>query len=447
MRAVLDSGTIRLMLPLLALLSTAHAADLPDLLVVGVHDPALIGDAGNVAASRLTEVLDDSGKVDALGPTEVSKRIRGREAIVLESFGLGQGRERLKEARLLYDRAQVEEARPVVEEAVGLLRKGLSVSTSTRELHESLVLLGMVRIALGEEKGAVGAFRKAATLDVSRELDAVNYPPRVIELYNDARAELAKKEPGTLAIQTSVGASVFVDGRAVGAAPLNEVAVVPGEHFVLVRAVGGAAAFQAVTVAPGEALVLDLALQTQGLGTPEEEAAGRSRQIRDLYRSIGEYDDRGAVLIAGRLADGSVGLQIYSPISGNFSRVLSGDAGDDPVGALCDLAPTVAGYLAENGDVRADRVGAQVLGLDVGSNSVLAGLLFDPPSESSGDPTVAPQVVQKGVPWWVWAGTGAVVVGAGATVAAVVLSQPGEEEPGPDEVDPNQGSILFGPMP
>lgn len=437
------------MLALCLLVPLVLAGDAPDVLVVGVHVPTLMGEAAHSAASRVEKALDESGKVDGLSPIEVSRRIRGRESIVLESFAMGPGRERLKEARLLYDRAQIDEAGPVVEEAISMLSGGMAVSTATRELHEALVLLGMTKIAMGDEKSASTSFRRAATLGVERELDPVNYPPRVIELYNAARAEIAKKSPARVTVQTSIGANVFIDGKDLGASPTGEIALVPGEHFVLVRASGGAARFQTITVTPGEQRVVDVALQTQGLGNSASDPSGRSRQIRDLYRAMGDYDDRGTLLLAGSISADQVGVQLYSPTSGNFSRSVTGEAGDDPVDAICELLPTLLGYLAESGDIRADRVGAQVLPLDIGANTVLSGLLVDPPpiNESAPNTTV---VDKKGVPWWVWAGTGALVAGAGAGVAVVALSSPdngggnGNTEP---PVDQDQGTIVVGPIP
>ncbi|MBM4389653.1 MAG: hypothetical protein FJ090_00915 [Deltaproteobacteria bacterium] len=429
-----------MLLPLL--LGRALAASTPDVLVVGVHVPGLVGEAANQAAAQLEEVLDASGKAEGVAPVEVSKRILGRESIVLEAFALGPGRERLREARLLYDRAQIDDAGPVVDEAITMLSRGMAVATNTRELHEALLLSGMTRLATGNEIGASEQFRRAAILDIARELDRVNYPPRVIELYDGARADVAKKAPAKVSVLTSVGATVFVDGNEIGAAPTGAISLVPGEHFVLARAAGGGARFTVVTVAPGEERVVDVALQTQGLGTPMPDNAGRSRQIRDLYRALGEFGDKGTVLLAGQLHDGQVGVQLYSPASGNFSRVVTGEAGDNAVVAIAGLVPRVVGYLAESGDIRADRVGAQVLTLDIGANPVLAGMLFDPPPIGESTTTVVAE--QKGVPWWVWAGTGAVVAGAGVTVA-VVLGNDGAGEGSTD--DPDQGTIVLGPVP
>jgi tetratricopeptide (TPR) repeat protein len=427
-----------MLLPLLV--AAALAEDKPDLLVVGVHLAGTLGAAAQEAAERATETLDRAGTVEALGPNDVSRRISGREALVLESFALGPGRQRLKDAQLLYDRANVEEALPEAEDAVALLQRGMEVSTSARELHDAWVLLGMIRVALGDDKAASSAFRKAAALDVARELDAVNFPPRVIELYDGARGDLVKKSPATCHIQTSVGARVYLDGKDLGTAPVESVRLVPGDHYLLVRAAGGASRFESVSVTAGESRVVDVALESKGLGTALADNPGRSRQVKDLYRALGEYDDKTAILIAGSLPGGQVGAQLYAPLSGNFSRVVTAEAGDDPLGSLLDLLPTVGGYLSERGDVRADRVGAQVLPLDIGTNAVLAGLLLDPPALDSGPTTTT--VVRSGVPWWVWAGTGAVVAGAG-TAVAVVLTQ--DQSAPPSETD--QGTIVLGPMP
>ena len=431
------------MLLSLCLASLAWAGEKPEVLVVGVHLSDVGGDAATEAAKRLGEALGEKGTVKVLGPSEVSEVIRGRENLIVETFALGPGRERLREAQLFYDRAQVEDALPVAEDAVASLQRGMAVSTTIRDLLDAHVLLGMTRNALGDGKGAATSFRAAATLDVARELDPVNYPPQIIELYNAARADVAKKTPAKVSVQTSVGATIFVDGVDRGTAPMRQLGLVPGEHYVLVRAAGGAARFEAILVGPGDDRVIDAALETQALGQADDNGPGRSSQVRDLYRALGDYDDKRVVLIAGELLSDLVGIQLYSPISGNFSRALTADPGDDPIGALVDLVPTVGGYVTESGDIRADRVGAQVLSLDIGSNTVLANLLFDPPPPKERAGTVT-TVVKSTVPWWIWAGTGVALAGAGATVA-VVLS--GSQEPEPDPADPDQGSIVFGPIP
>lgn len=383
----------------------------PQVVVVGLHVPGRVGELPGDDAERLTRVLDATGRVDALAPAEVGRRIAGREALILDDYALGPGRAKLKEGRVLYDRALPDQAIPALESAARLLSAGLAQSADARELHEALTLLGMAQVGAGDEAAARAAFRRSATLDPARQLDTVNYPPRVIELFDAVRREVAQVSPGHVAVTASAQATVFVDGREIGPAPNADIPLVAGEHFVLVRGEGGAAHFQAVTLQPGGRASVDAILRAGGVGEASADASGRGRQTRDLYASVGRYTDRAVVLLGGLTPSGQVALQLYSPGSGNFSRALTAEAGDDPVGALIDLAPAVVGYLNENGELRADRVSTQIIALDVSTNPVLAGLLYEP-----GAAQVA-TVSRKGVKWYVWAGVGLAAAGGGATAA------------------------------
>ena len=417
-----------------ALLLNPALAAAPRAYVVGLHVPGLMGEAPSEAADALTKALDATGKVDALGPTETSKVISGREALILDGYALGPGQARLQEGRILYDRAQPDQAIEVLKDAAEQLAAGLAVSTDVRSLHEALMLLGVSYVGLGDEDSARVAFRRSAILDPSRELDAVNYPPSVVALFNEVRASVAREASGRISVNSSTDAEVFVDGKSRGAVSDTPIVLVPGTHHVLVRAANGASQFESLVLKPGGSAKIDALLEQRSVGVAAEDTSGRVRQTRDLYKAVGQYVSGGLVVFGGVTAKGDVALQLYSPASGNFSKILTADAGDDPVGAILDLAPALVAYIGENGDVRSDRVGGTVCALDVGSNDVLAGLLYDPPKAS-----VAQDNARSGPKWYVWAGIGAAVVGGGAAATAVALSS--GEDPGP------QGTISFGPVP
>lgn len=425
----------------LALLAQAARAAGPELLVVGVHAPGLVGEPAEAAGRRLGEALDDTGKVDGISPDEVRTRIAGREALVLDTFALGPGRDQLREGRVLYDRAQPDQAIPVLEEAASQLAAGLASTSDARDLHEALTLLGLAHAGLGNEAAARAAFRRSVALDPARQLDPVNYPPQIVSLHEAVRTTATAEPPGLLIVSAPAGARVWVDGReAPGVA--TQLKLVPGEHHVLVRAADGASAFSMLPLAAGERRVVEPDLSPRALGRPAADASGRSRQTRELYRAIGQYTDRDPVLLAGVLGSGQVAVQIYAPASGNFSRALTAEAGDDAVAALVDLLPAAVAFLGENGDIRSDRVSPQVVGLDVSQNDVLAEMLFEPrpvaPGGAGGAGGVSP-VARKGPPWYLWAGLGAVVAGGGVATA-VILTQPGA---GPGD----SGTITFGPIP
>lgn len=414
------------------------SAALPELVVVGVHDPSLSPSAAAAAADRLAKAIDETGKVDAQAPSEVRTDIAGRETLILDTFALGPGRDALKEGKVLYDRAQPDQAIPSLEQAARLLAAGLAISTDTRDLHEALTLLGLANAGLGNVPAAKAAFRRSAVLDPTRQLDPVNYPPQIVSMYEEVRKAALGETQAKITINAPKGATAWLDGRQV-LDTASDISIPAGDHYLMVRAETGEADFQALSLKPGEVKGVITTLRPRAVGQPAADGAGRSRQTRDLYRSIGQYVDRDPVLLAGILPNGQVALQIYAPASGNFSKALTADAGGDAVGAMNDLLPSLLGFLGENGDVKSDRVSPQVVSLDVSANPVLAQMLFDPQpvvvATSGPDVTTGP-TEKKGAPWYLWAGIGAVVVGGGTT-AGVLLATGGGDN----------GTIELGPIP
>jgi len=414
--------------------SSAALAAGPELVVVGLHVPGLTGAAADAAATRLTEAFDATGKVDALAPAEVRSRLAGREDLILDSFALGPGRDALREGKILYDRAQPDQAIPVLEQATRQLASGLATSTDVRDLHDALTLLGLANAGLGNEAAARQAFRRSVALNPARQLDAVNYPPQIVALYAEVRSQAAAEPPATLSVRAPAGATLWVDGLQ---ATAGDLPMVPGEHHVLLRGADGTAAFETVTLAAGEKRTFAPTLSARAIGRPAGDNAGRTRQTRDLYRSIGQYTDRDLVLVVGTSGT-QVALQVYAPASGNFSKALVSEANNDPIGALVALVPAAAGFLTESGDIRSDRVSPQILPFDISSNAVLTSLLLEPATPGSSPSTTA-RADRKGAPWYLWAGLGALVAGGGAT-AAVLLTADGGDTGG-------NGTITFGPIP
>lgn len=415
------------------LLASVAFAAVPEIVVVGGHLPGVNGNPADNAAIRFAEALDATGKVDGLTPDEVGARFAGRQNLILDALALGPGRDSLREGKILYDRAQPEQAIPVLEQATRQLATGLAGSTDVSLLHDALTLLGLAHAGLGNDAAARQAFGRSVTLDPSRQLDAVNHPPQIVALYTEVRTAAVAQASATLTVTAPAGASLWVDGRE---APEGDLTLVAGEHYVFVRAADGATGFETLTLASGETRSLSLKLSPRAVGQPAAEPSGRSRQTRDLYRSIGQYTDRDSVLVAGVTSDGQVGLQVYSPVSGNFSRALTAEAGTDPVSALLDLVPAVVAFLTETGDIKSDRVSPQVIALDVSSNAVLEKLLFDrraPVAAPAAGPVAGNE--RKTLPWQLWAGIGAVVVAGSVTTGAIVAA------------NADHGTVTIGPLP
>lgn len=419
---------------LMLLAGDALAAKRAEVAVVGVHVSGVDDASAVEVAGRLSEALEATGKIDAVSPGEVRGRLAGKESLVVDGIFLGPGRQNLAEGKVLYERAEFENAIPVLQEASKQLNAGMVGATETKDLIDALLLLGLANASIGNTADAKAAFRQVVTLEPSRELDSVNYPPKFVAMFDAVRSEVRGQPGATLVVQApDPEADVYVDGRASGKVPATIEGLPPGEHTVLVSGKGGKRSFSRETLSAGDNKVYEAKLDARSLVEPGVTAAERSRQTRQLYVSLGAHAATGLLVLGGQVADDQVALQLYEPRTGNFSQTLTAPVGQDPVAAMLDLVPSAATWLTEDGTLRADRVSTSVAPLNVDSNVLLSSILLDP------EPLVSVVTVTKGLPWYAWAGIATVAAGGAATAAVLLVAD--------DPVDPNQGTIIVGPIP
>jgi hypothetical protein len=413
----------------------AWAARGAEVAVAGVHVEGQSDDQALGNAEAIIKALDGASGVVAVPPGELRSRLSGRESLVVEGAFLGNGRDRLEEGRLLYDRADLAAAIPVLDDAVEALTGGLAGAPDTKDLVDALVLLGLSHLFTGDPAGATGAFERVVVLDPTRELDPVNYPPKAVQFFTDVRRRVLDAKPAELFVEMPGDARLYVDGKQ---SLSTAVELPPGPHYVLVEGAEGQRAFQAVVLEAGARKRLKMQLHRAALARAGSTPEARAEQTARLYSSLGRHAGTGLILVAGETPDGEVALQLYEPRTGNFSKAVTAESDGDPVGSLVDLVPVLAGYVSEQGTLRADRVSPRTVALDVSANPLLASMLLDP------EPIVETVTVTRDTPWYVWAGVAALAAG-GAATAAILLTQEGE----PDE-DPTQkttGVIVIGPMP
>jgi len=415
--------------------ATAEAARRPEVAVIGVHVDGQDLAASELAGNTLGTALEDTAKVDVLELDDIRVRLAGREPLVLEAAFLGPGRARLEEGRVLYERADFEPAADVLSTAIPALEDGCLGTTDIKDLLDALLLLGLARFGLGEPDAAAVPWARLVELDPNRQLDPVNYPPKVVQGFEEVRQQVLGRDRGALVIDAPEGATVVVDGLKTDERTLK---LPPGTHFVVVQDEEGGRQADRVDIAAGRKMVWSAALQTRISG-------GGEGQAELLYRSLGEHLEVDLVLVAGAVGGGQVGMQLYEPRTGSFSKVVKLDMGDDPVGSLSDGMPTLANYLSDAGTLRPDRVDRKVLPVDLATNTLLTDVLLDPV------PIGEIREITKAAPWYLWAGV-AVAAAGGAAGLAIALQpdetpQPtgnggGSDDPGP-AVDPNQGVILI----
>jgi len=418
------------MLPLLLIASSLHAAALPEVALVGLHIDGVTTDQARQAIAALERSLEDTGRVTVVSYDEVARRIDGREDIIVSDAFLGPAKALLDEGRVLYERASPDQAIPVLEDAVKAFNATMAYTTENRSLIEALLLLGFANIVMGDEDTARRAFGRVVLMDPSRVLDEINYAPRIVNFFAGVREDVLAHGYGSIEVLTPLpGAEVYVDGRRMGVTPMVAEQLPVGRHFLAVVGADGYRTFGMVEIQPDHRGSARVSLEDRDLARPDDSERGRARQTEQLYRSLGEYLETDAILLAGMDETGEMGLQLYARHTGAFSKILHTDPSDAPYEAAADLAPALVGYLTPTGDLRADRVSPSVLAMDVSSNDLLADLLLNPQPKW--------ELVEGGEGksrWYLWAGAGVLAAG-GATAATLALTADSENRN-------NQGTIV-----
>jgi hypothetical protein len=398
-----------------------------EVVVVGAHIAGQTEGEHRRTADKLVSVIERQRGLTAVPPDEVRSRIRGRGEQILDQALTGAGRQLLAEGRMFFEQADLEQARQKLNAALEHLRGAMAGTTDSRPFIDALLLLGMVNISMGDEDAARQAYKSVLRLDPARELDTVHYPPKVVALFDEVRDAVLAAPRATLQIVVAdPQARVYVDGRRRGVGGASVTDLITGPHYVLVSSDAGYRSYAEVDVSPGAAKKITSKLHRRFVGRPHRDVAMRAGQVADMYRAVGDRVTVGLVLMAGETQSGMVGVQIFEPRTGNFSRVLSAPVDGDAASALMGLVRRVNTFVNDNGGLRSDQVGRQVLSMDIGSNSVLAEVLLDARDESQralppmadSDPYV-PAAQRPRRPWYVWAGVG--VLAAGATGAAFAL--------------------------
>jgi hypothetical protein len=422
------------------------AAAAPTLAVVGVHQAELSIEQQEQAVAQLVASIDTSGKADAWTLAELHTAISGREEVALREGLLGEGRRQFAEARNAYNQASWADAADGFRGAISALERSIPGSNTTRELWEAYVYLGASQLQSEAGADASASFQAALALAPGRQPDAALFPPDVTQAYDAAR-RLLEPAATTLTVGGDPGAAatVYLDGEARGTAPATLTGVLPGKHYVNLRASSGTA-FAEVYIPPMESgaapapVQVDIPLGAPSLGAAEDTAGARGRQNAAFYRALGQQARADYVLVAG--VDGStLSLQLYARGTDTFSKVtevpVTGTADDEAVAAV----PLLLNAIGPDGNLPAANTSPTSGSFLIGTNPVVAKLLLQPetyaPASTAGDggPSAGPS---KGLLIGGIVG-GAVVVGGAVAVTAVLLG--GDAEP-----EPAQGTVTVGPF-
>ena len=405
--------------------------------IIGLHVDGVPSDRALTDVGLLERIANRTGSVQVIGPVELSQRLDGREALVLEHFLLASGRKALDEGRRLFERASPNEAIPYLEKAIQSFEQGIAAGAENRYLLEGLLLLGQARAAAGEREGALTAFERVVEIDALLELDTVNYPPKTVQIFEEARVRALGMGTGAVMVNThEPGARVWLDGRDVGKTPVTVDPVVTGEHSLVVQGADGRRMMERIRVEADRDTDVLARLDEFLLAPAAAGMKARSTQVRWLYRALGEHLQADLVLIGGQTPDGQIRMQLYVPKTDRLSKSVSVHAGEDPYASAARVLPDLLGFVRANGDLEADRVSAKALPLHVDTNPVLTRVLFE--VQSVQDPVIV-DTPSGSSDWVIWTGAG--VLGAVGVAGISTLVFSGEDE------GRYRGTVVVGPLP
>ncbi|MBT3218245.1 MAG: hypothetical protein HN348_04085 [Proteobacteria bacterium] len=433
-----------MLIGLFLLIGEAMSANLPQIVVVGIHDKELDADDQRRAVRDLGRAIENSKKAHAIAGDDFVRLISRREDFILRNAFVAPGLRLLADGRLLYNQAQAQEAIDVFYQSIEVMGDAMAVVDARDDLWETWVYLGTAHYSIDEEGDCRRAFSAAVAVNDKRDLDPSRFPPYLVELYSTVRDE--SRERGALIelIAPDDRASVYLNGELKGHTDFTIVDVLPGPNYITARGITGLRQFLKVDVPPSAALNFTLYPKTPVLAQPAEGPLDRSQQIAHLYRALGQQTKGALVLMVG-VDDSLLHLQLYEPGSDTFSPSMTIPYSGKPDDEAAQTVPLVLNLL-EDGVLPDNANDIQAIPLDISANVLLTGVLLNPVDvydlaiKTSKEPT--PRERGKLKPWVIGVISASAAATVGATTA-IVLTQTGRT---PVQPDPHRGTIVVGPF-
>lgn len=371
------------LVPLLLLSLSPRVASAASVAVVGVHGN---GDQTHEDLASLDEALVAGFKtagMDVVHGADLRARLVGTREHLIDKVYLEPVRQAFDEGRILYEKAQPDVAIEALSRAEVALDGVEEFIRDPRLSVDVQLYLGLCHISLGDSEAARVAFAEVVRMDPNRILDTFEYPPRIVDLFEEVRADILALEGASITVSSGslAGARTFVDGRMVGTTPVTVTGLPPGFHTLLVDGGASGRFFQTWTLQSAEAVEVDatLTIGTLGLSGDDPFQPERSHLTRRLYRELSFAAGTDIVAVAAFDEAGDFRMALYSGRSGTFSASQTASLAAAP-GArsafVRQLVERVALYADDDGTITEERISADALPLRLGANTVLNGYVF-----------------------------------------------------------------------
>tara|TARA_R110002096_G_scaffold143328_1_gene299095 strand:+ start:55403 stop:56644 length:1242 start_codon:yes stop_codon:yes gene_type:complete len=290
-------------------------------------------------AGDLAQTLE--GPLPSGGPDE-PVLARASSALEESEHAFGEFKSRLATSKLLEARRELFSLAPTAQTTALLA----DVSFRMALIHLRAENMGL----------AIGEFQLLHRLDPERTVDSFRYPPSIVKAFESARKRVPTAIAATLQISATYnGDTIYVDGKAVGQAPLI-LPITAGTHIVAIAAPKYQATARAIDVDAGDVLDIKLDLQPRSPIT-------RARELRfqALQQGLSEESLRVAAARVSRL----VGSDAVLIIVGDASQATLYIPELDKLSYQSEVDPQLARMLA--------------LTLPVPRPTLLDGVLTPPP--------------------------------------------------------------------
>lgn len=203
---------------------------------VGLVPLVPLGGTSKTAADQVTaELLKQLDDGQQFGAAMLSVDVKGRAsaAEIGSDKKSEQGAAELARGQELLKKLQFGKARKALEGALERFERGAAALTDPGVLTAAHVALAEVAARQGQDEGAEAQLTRAAAYNPELQLDKKAFPPQFIRSFVRMRDKVLKAGKGAIVVDASAtGASVEIDGRAVGAAPVTVGGLPAGRHLV-----------------------------------------------------------------------------------------------------------------------------------------------------------------------------------------------------------------------
>lgn len=353
--------------------------------VVGVHgsgaqdEELLRGITADIAKGFRT-----AASFDVFDAAALNGRFLPARAQLVDAVFLGPAVDALQEGRVQYKSARFEQAIAAFRRAESAVANNLEFVRDQRLLVDIQLYLGLSYASMGARDEAQEAFGEVVRLAPDRVLDSLEYPPKIVSLFDEARGGVLDREGSAIKVSAPEGTRIRVDGRRVGEGSLLVPDLPPGFHVLLAEREGSGRHFSELRLDEGETREVTVTLEKLGLAREGKSRfeTERSGLTRRLYEEIARVSGTDLVVIAAFDGSGNLQLALYSARSDTMSESVEASLQAAPAARTTyvkQLVKRLALFADESGAITGDRVSAGVPKLMLGQNPVLSDLVFGAP--------------------------------------------------------------------